>query len=60
VRELVFVALSGLAHAPAVAVAAIARLLFIVVDAGGGITGLLDARRQQGSNAREKEQESVP
>jgi glycosyltransferase 2 family protein len=45
VRELVFVGLSGLAHAPAVAVAAIARLLLIVVDAVGGILGLWFSRR---------------
>jgi uncharacterized membrane protein YbhN (UPF0104 family) len=61
-RELVFLGLSGLPHAPAVAVAAIARLLFIIVDGGGGIAGLWYARRrQQSSNPQpSKEQETVP
>jgi uncharacterized membrane protein YbhN (UPF0104 family) len=44
-REVVFVATSGLAVAPAVAVAAIARLLFILVDAGGGFAALITVRR---------------
>jgi uncharacterized membrane protein YbhN (UPF0104 family) len=44
-RELIFVAISGLDNGPAVAVAAIARLLFIVVDAAGGVIGLWLARR---------------
>jgi uncharacterized membrane protein YbhN (UPF0104 family) len=44
-REVVFVATSGLAGAPAVAVAAIARLLFILVDAGGGFAALITVRR---------------
>ncbi len=44
-RELVFLAISGLDTGPAVAVAAISRLLFIVVDAGGGLAGLWSARR---------------
>jgi len=44
-RELVFLAISGLDSGPAVAVAAIARLLFIIVDAGGGLLGLWAARR---------------
>ena len=44
-RELVFLAISGLDSGPAVAVAAIARLLFIVVDAGGGLFGLAAVRR---------------
>lgn len=44
-RELIFVAISGLDTGPAVAVAAIARLLFIVVDAAGGVIGLWLARR---------------
>jgi uncharacterized membrane protein YbhN (UPF0104 family) len=44
-RELVFVAIGGLAGAPATAVAALARLLLIVVDAGGGLIGLWNARR---------------
>ncbi|MEO7262468.1 MAG: lysylphosphatidylglycerol synthase domain-containing protein [Jatrophihabitantaceae bacterium] len=44
-RELVFLAISGLDNGPAVAVAAIARLLFIAVDAGGGLLGLWAVRR---------------
>jgi uncharacterized membrane protein YbhN (UPF0104 family) len=44
-RELVFLAISGLDNGPAVAVAAIVRLLFIAVDAGGGLLGLWAARR---------------
>jgi glycosyltransferase 2 family protein len=44
-REIVFVGVSGLATAPAVAVAAIARLMFVVVDGGGGLAGLYLARR---------------
>jgi hypothetical protein len=59
-RELVFLAVCGLPHAPAVAVAAIARLLFIIVDGGGGITGLWYARHQPSSSSPEKEQETVP
>ena len=38
-RELVFVAVCGLPAAPAVAVAAIARALFLVVDGTGGVLG---------------------
>ncbi|WP_156741560.1 lysylphosphatidylglycerol synthase transmembrane domain-containing protein [Occultella aeris] len=41
VREILFVAISGLEPGPAVAVAAIARLLLMVVDAAGGTLGLL-------------------
>ena len=44
-RELVFVAFSGLAGGPATAVATIARLLLIIVDAIGGLLGLWFARR---------------
>jgi len=44
-RELVFIAFSGLATAPATAVATIARLLLIIVDAIGGLLGLWFARR---------------
>ncbi|HEX2903892.1 MAG TPA: lysylphosphatidylglycerol synthase domain-containing protein [Jatrophihabitans sp.] len=44
-RELIFLAVSGLDHGPAVAVAAIARVLFIVVDGVGGAAGLAAARR---------------
>ena len=45
VRELIFVALSGMDSAPGVAVAAIARLLLIIVDALGGVLGLWFSRR---------------
>ncbi len=48
-RELVFLAISGLDGGPAVAVAAIARLLFIAVDAGGGLLGLWAVRRAGGA-----------
>ena len=45
VRELVFVAFSGLAGGPATAVATIARVLLIIVDGIGGLLGLWFARR---------------
>ncbi|WP_165962718.1 lysylphosphatidylglycerol synthase domain-containing protein [Occultella glacieicola] len=48
IREILFVAISGLEPGPAVAVAAIARLLLMVVDAGGGILGLLWLRAARG------------
>lgn len=48
VREVVFVAASGLATGPAIAVAAVARLLLIVVDAVGGVSGLLAIRVRRG------------
>lgn len=44
-RELVFVAVCGLPAAPAVAVAAIARVLFLVVDGVGAILGLWYTQR---------------
>jgi uncharacterized membrane protein YbhN (UPF0104 family) len=44
-RELVFVAVCGLPAAPAVAVAAIARALFVVVDGAGGVVGLWYTQR---------------
>ncbi len=44
VRELVFVALCGLAAGPATAVAALARLLLVAVDMVGGLAGLWWAR----------------
>lgn len=43
-REVVFIALSGLPTAEATAVAATARLLLIVVDGIGGVLGLWSAR----------------
>jgi len=59
-RELVFLALSGLEHGPAVAVATIARLLFVAVDGGGGVLGLWYARRHGDANHEaNKEQETV-
>lgn len=45
-RELIFSAICGLASAPAVAVAAGARVLLIVADAVGGGIGLLYARHR--------------
>ena len=48
VREVVFVAAAGLATGPAIAVAAVARLLLIVVDAAGGVSGLLAIRLRRG------------
>ncbi|MBA2417184.1 MAG: flippase-like domain-containing protein [Geodermatophilaceae bacterium] len=48
VRELVFVVLSGLAAGPATAVAALARLLLVAVDALGGLVGLWWARSARG------------
>lgn len=43
-RELIFLAVSGLDNGPALAVAAIARVLFILVDGLGGTLGLLSMR----------------
>lgn len=40
VREAVFIATSGLASGPAVAVAVTARIVFVVVDLGGALIGL--------------------
>ncbi len=48
-RELVFVAVCGLPAAPAVAVAAIARALFLLVDGVGGVAGLWYTRRTLGA-----------
>jgi uncharacterized membrane protein YbhN (UPF0104 family) len=45
IRELLFVALCGLDAGPAVAVAAIARLMLMLTDGVGGVIGLLAARR---------------
>jgi uncharacterized membrane protein YbhN (UPF0104 family) len=44
-RELIFVAVCGLPAAPAVAVAAVARALFLVVDGAGGVLGLWYTQR---------------
>ncbi len=41
VRELVFVLVSGLAGGPAVAVAAVCRIIFVGIDGVGGIASLL-------------------
>ena len=49
-RELVFVAVCGLPAAPAVAVAAIARALFLVVDGTGGVLGLWYTQRAIGES----------
>jgi uncharacterized membrane protein YbhN (UPF0104 family) len=40
VREAVFIAVSGLASGPAVAVAVTARIIFVLVDVGGALIGL--------------------
>lgn len=40
VREAVFIAVSGLASGPAVAVAVTARIIFVLVDVGGALVGL--------------------
>ncbi|MEP6852494.1 MAG: lysylphosphatidylglycerol synthase transmembrane domain-containing protein [bacterium] len=45
IRELVFVGICGLAPGPATAVAALARLLLLITDAGGGALGLTAFRR---------------
>lgn len=46
IRELAFVAVCGLDAGPATAVAAIARVLLLVTDGGGGLAGLAGLRRQ--------------
>jgi len=45
IRELLFVALCGLDAGPAVAVAAIARLMLMLTDGVGGVVGLVASRR---------------
>lgn len=49
IRELLFVVVCGLDIGPATAVAAIARLLLVVVDAAGGVVGLAALRRTRAS-----------
>lgn len=46
IRELIFVAVCGLGSGPAVAVAALARVILILVDGLAGIAGLLSLRRR--------------
>jgi uncharacterized membrane protein YbhN (UPF0104 family) len=46
VREAVFIAVSGLAAGPAVAVAVTSRLIFVLVDVGGALGGLPATRRR--------------
>ena len=46
VREAVFIAVSGLAAGPAVAVAVTARLIFVLVDVVGALAGLPATRRR--------------
>lgn len=46
VREVLFIAICGLEAGPATAVAAIARVLLIVVDAAGGVLGLAYSARR--------------
>jgi hypothetical protein len=48
VREAVFIAVSGLAAGPAVAVAVTSRLIFVLVDVGGALGGLPATRRRAG------------
>jgi uncharacterized membrane protein YbhN (UPF0104 family) len=52
IRELIFVALCGLDAGPAVAVAAIARLMLMLTDGVGGVAGLLAARRAGDARTR--------
>lgn len=44
VREAVFIAVSGLASGPAVAVAVASRLMFVLVDVGGALAGIPGSR----------------
>ena len=46
IRELIFVALCGLGSAPATAVAALTRVMLILVDGLGGLVSLLVLRRR--------------
>lgn len=46
-REVVFIGLAGLALGPATAVAAVARVLLLVVDAAGGGLGLVYSQRRR-------------
>jgi uncharacterized membrane protein YbhN (UPF0104 family) len=55
VRELVFVLVSGLAGGPAVAVAAVCRIMFVAVDAIGGIASLLWIRFGRTAYSKESE-----
>lgn len=48
VREAVFIAVSGLAAGPAVAVAVASRLVFVIVDVGGALIGLPLTRSRSG------------
>lgn len=57
VREVAFVALAGLGAAEAVTVAAIARLLFIVVDCSGGVAGLWFVKRWAGVGSSQSPEE---
>ena len=49
VREAVFIAVSGLAAGPAVAVAVASRLIFVVVDVVGALLSVPGARRELGA-----------
>ncbi len=51
IRELLFVVACGLNTGPATAVAAIARVFLIVVDAVGGVVGLATLRRKRNGEA---------
>lgn len=52
VREAVFIAVSGLAAGPAVAVAVTARIIFVIVDVGGALIGLPFTRQSPREQAR--------
>lgn len=53
IREVVFVLVSGLAGGPAVAVAAVCRIMFVAIDAVGGIASLLWLRVTRKSTTAE-------
>lgn len=48
IRELVFVALAGLPVGPALACAAVSRLMFVAIDLVGGVSALIVIRRRSG------------
>lgn len=60
VREAVFIAVSGLAAAPAVAVAVTARIMFVIVDVGGALCGLPLTRHQSSAAASVDSNTYVP
>jgi uncharacterized membrane protein YbhN (UPF0104 family) len=60
IRELIFVAVCGLASAPATAVAALTRVMLVLVDGLGGIAGLLILRSRNNATARLTTRNEVP